>query len=97
MGFQKSKNEFYCLGGRHGSATDNTYGDITCNSSKVLIGYRSICNRKKSMTVSDNTITAETLGEFVKNLGNKSAKFIKKDGKKCLKESFTNFGYYSKH
>ena len=37
----------------------NLYGDITSKCSKVLIGYCLICNRKKSMTVSDNTIKAE--------------------------------------
>ena len=44
------------------------YGDITSKDSKVLIGYCSVCNRKKGMTVSDNTIKAECLGDFFKNL-----------------------------
>ena len=29
---------------------------MTSKGSKVLIGYCSVCNRKKSMTVSDDTI-----------------------------------------
>ena len=47
------------------------FGSITSKSSKVLIGNCSICNRKKSMTVSDDTIKAEGLGGFFKNLGKK--------------------------
>ena len=64
MSFQKFKSASYCVGGRHRSATIKNYGDITSKGSKVLIGYCSVCNRKKSMTVSDNTIKAEGLGSF---------------------------------
>ena len=73
MSFQKFKTNSYCVGGRQQSATKNIYGDITSKGSKVLIGYCSICNRKKSMTVSDNTIKDEGLSSFFKNLGNISA------------------------
>ena len=66
MSFQKFKSGSYCVGGRHRSATIKIYGDITSKGSKVLIGYCSVCNRKKSMTVSDNTIKAEGLGSFLK-------------------------------
>ena len=45
------------------------YGDVTSKGSKVLIGYCSICNKKIYMTVSDDTIKAEGLGDFFKNLG----------------------------
>ena len=69
MTFQKFKSDFYCVGGRHRFATTKIYGDITSKGSKVLIGYCSICNRKKSMTVSDNSIKAESLGSFFKILG----------------------------
>ena len=69
MTFNKYKTESYCVGGRHRSATKNIYGDITSKGSKALIGYCSVCNRKKSMTVSDDTIKAEGLGDFFKNLG----------------------------
>ena len=78
MSFNKFKSDSYCVGGRHRSATVKIYGDITSKGSKVLIGYCSICNRKKSMTVSDNTIKAEGLGSFFKNLGKISSKAGKK-------------------
>ena len=64
MSFQKFKTDPYCVGGRHRSATIKIYGDITSKVSKLLIGYCSVCNRKKYMTVSDNTIKTEGLGSF---------------------------------
>ena len=64
MSFQKFKTDSYCVGGRHRSATIKIYGDITSKGIKVLINYCSVCNRKKSMTVSDDTIKAEGLGSF---------------------------------
>ena len=66
MSFQKFKSDSFCVGGRHRSATVKIYGDITSKGSKVLIGYCLVCNRKKSMTVSDNAIKAEELGSFLK-------------------------------
>ena len=74
MSFQNFNSDSYCVGGRHQSATVKIYDDITSKGGKVLIGYCSICNRKKSMTVSDNTIKAEGLSSFIKNLGNFSSK-----------------------
>ena len=68
MSFNKFENDSYCVGGRHRSATTKIYGNITSKGNKVLIGYCSICNRKKSMTVSDNTKKSEVLGDFFKNL-----------------------------
>ena len=47
MNFQKFKSDSYCVGGRHKSATTENYCDITSLGSKVLIGYCSVCNRKK--------------------------------------------------
>ena len=73
MSFQKFKSDSYCVGGRHRSATVKIYGDITNKGSKVLIGFCSKCQRKKSMTVSDNTIEAEGLSDFFKNLGKKDS------------------------
>ena len=87
MSFQKFKSDSYCVGGRHRSATIKIYGDITSRGSKVLIGYCSVCNRKKSMTVSDNTSKAEGLGSFFKNLGKVSAKAGKKLATNVLKNS----------
>ena len=86
MSFQKFETDSYCVGGRHRSATIKIYGDITSKGSKVLIGYCSVSKRKKSMTVSDNTIKAEGLGNFFKNLGKISAKA----GKKLAKNVISN-------
>ena len=88
MSFQKIKSDSYCVRGRHRSAKIKIFGDITSKGGKVLIGYCSVCNRKKSMTVSDNsdnTIKAEGLGSFFKNLGNISAKAGKKLATNVLK------------
>ena len=63
----KYKNcDSYCVGGRHRLATTKVYRNITSKDSKVLIGYCSICNKNKPMTVSDNTKQAEGLGSFSK-------------------------------
>ena len=67
MSFQKHKSGFYCVGGRYRSATTKNYGDITSKGSKVLIGYCSISQRKKSMTFSDNTVHAEGWVAFSRN------------------------------
>ena len=74
MTFQKLKNNSYCVGGRHHSSTSNITGDITTikktgKEVKLLIGRCSICNRKKSMVVSDNTIKAEGLSMFFQEFG----------------------------
>ena len=61
---------------------------IYIKGSKELIGFCSISNRKKSMTVSDNTIKAEGLGNFFKNLG----KISTKAGKKLAKNVLSNPG-----
>ena len=81
MSFQKIKTDSYCVGGRHKTATTKIYGDLTSKAGKVLIGYCSKCNRKKSMTVSDNTMKAEGLVVFCKNLGKKGLNVAKKMAK----------------
>ena len=48
MSFQKYKKNCYCVGGRYRPATENFYGDKTSKGSKVLIGYCSICDKKKA-------------------------------------------------
>ena len=68
MTFQKYKYYYYCVGGRHHSSATNILGDITTKGSKVFIGNCSLSNRKKCMTVSNNTILAERLPEFFKHL-----------------------------
>ena len=78
MSFIKTKSDSYCVRGRHGSAAVRIYGDITSKGSKVLIGYCSICNRKKSMTFSDNTNKAESLRDFFKILSRKGLNVTKR-------------------
>ena len=85
MSFRKFESDCYCVGGRHRSATKNFYGDITSKDSKVLIGFCLVCNKRKSMTVSDNTFQAEGLGGFFKNLGKICAKVVKKSTTFALK------------
>ena len=90
MSFQKFKTNSYCVGGRHRSATKNIVGDITINKKtgkevKLLVGKCVICDRKKTMIVSDNVIQAEGLGDFFKNLGKASSKAAKKLAKNALK------------
>ena len=90
MSFQKFKSDSYCVGGRHRSATKNIVGDITINKKsgkevKLLVGKCVICDRKKTMIVSDNVIQAEGLGDFFKNLGKVSFKAAKILAKNALK------------
>ena len=85
MSFNKLKNNSYCVGGKHYSATTNNRGDITVNkktgmSAKLLRGTCSTCKRNKSLIVSDQTIKAEGLGDFFRSVG-KAAKNV---GKKIL-------------
>ena len=91
MSSQKLKFETnsYCVGGKHHSGTKNISGEITINKKtnkeiKLLVGKCMVCNRKKSMIVSDNTIQAEGLGDFFKNLGKKGLNASKKMAKNVL-------------
>ena len=93
MNSQKFATDSYCVGGRHRSGTKDITGEITVNKktgkdTKLLFGKCVICNRKKSMIVSDNTIKAEGLGSFFKNLG----KIFAKAGKKLAKNVLSNPG-----
>ena len=90
MSFKKYKSDKYCIGGRQRSGTKNIYGSIASKGSKVLIGFCSICKREKSMTVSDNTIKAEGLEDFSKNLGKKGLNVSKKMAK-TYSESLAEF------
>ena len=90
MSFQKFKSDSYCVGGRQRCATKNIVGDITINGKsgkevKLLVGKGVICDRKKTMIVSDNVIQAEGLGDFFKNLGKVSSKAAIKLAKNALK------------
>ena len=89
MSFQKFKTNKYCLGQKHYSGTKNLAGEITINKKtgreiELFVGQCSICNRKKSMIVSDNAIKAEGLGDFFKNLGKKGLNVSKKMAKNVL-------------
>ena len=73
MSFQKLKTNTYCVGQKHNSGTRNIVGEIKFNKKtgkdiKLLVGKCMICDRKKSMIVSENIIQAEGLGGFLKNL-----------------------------
>ena len=87
---QKFQSDSYCVGGRHKSGTTNIVGEIRNNKKtgkeiKLLVGKCMVCNRKKSMIVSNNVIQAEGLGDFFKNLGKKGLNVSKKMAKNVLK------------
>ena len=89
MSSQKFQNDSYCVGGRHRSGTKNIVGEIRNNKKtgkevKLIVGQCMVCNRKKSMIVSDNIIKAEGLGDFFKNLGKKGLNISKKMAKNVL-------------
>ena len=90
MNSQKFETIGYCAGGKHRSDTKNITGEITINKKtgreiKLLVGKCVVCNRKNSMIVSDNTIQAEGLGDFFKNLGKKGLNVSKRIAKNVLK------------
>ena len=91
MSFQKFKTNSYCVGQKHYSGTKNIAGEIPFNKKtgkeiKLLVGKCVICDRKKSMIVSDNTIKAEGLGSVFKNLGKISVKASEKIATNALKD-----------
>ena len=89
MNSQKFKSDSCCVGGKHRSGTKNITGEITVNKKtgkqiKLLVGKYVICDRKKSMIVSDNTTQAEGLGDLIKNLGKKGLNVSIKMAKNIL-------------
>ena len=89
MSFQKIKNDSYCVGGRHRPATKNILGGASINKKtgkelKLLVGKCVICDRKKTMIVSDNVIQVEGLGDLFKNLGEKGLNVSEKMAKDVL-------------
>ena len=90
MTFQKFTTSSYCFGGKHYSGTKNITGEVTVNKKtggeiKLLVGKSMVCNKRKAMIVSDNTIQTERLGDFFKNLGKKGLNVTKKMAKNVLK------------
>ena len=88
MNSQKFENNSFCVGGKDTSGTKHNAGEITVNKKtgreiKLLVGKCVVCNRRKSMIVSDNTIQAG-LSEFFKNLGKKGLNVSKKIAKNVL-------------
>ena len=89
MSFQKVQTNSYCFGQKHYSGTKHIPGEISINKKtgreiKLSVGQCSICNRKNSTIVSDNTIEAEGLRDFFKNLGKKGLNVSKKMAKNAL-------------
>ena len=89
MSFQKFKSDSNCIGGRYKSGTKNIVGDITINKKtdtevELLVGKCVICDRKKTMIVSDNVIQVEGLGNFFEKLAKKGLNVSKKMAKKVL-------------
>ena len=89
MNCQNFKTNGFCVGGKHRSGTKNMTGEITVNKKtgkeiKLLVGKCVVCNKKRSMIVSDNTIQAENLGDLFKSLGKKGLNVSKKMAKNVL-------------
>ena len=90
MSYNKFINNSYCVGGKHYSPTTNIYGEITntgismSRPVNILRGNCMICNRNKSLIVSERTINAEGLGDFLKHLGKATAKAAQNVGTKIL-------------
>ena len=59
---------------------------MASKGSQALFRHRSICNRNKSMTVSDNTEAAEGLGDFFESLGKKGVNASEKMAKNFLQK-----------
>ena len=76
MSFQKFKTKSFCVVGRHKSSTKNRVGEITFiekdgKEVQFLVGNCAICDKRKSMIVSDNGFQVESLSDFFNNLGKK--------------------------
>ena len=99
MSFQNIKNEIYSVGVSHRSATKNIHGYISSKVSKVLVGFCSYCNIKKTMTVFDNNVVSKCLSFFFKNSkknGKKRLNASKKMAKKYIKVPKASLGHYIK-
>ena len=87
MSFNKFKNNSYCVGGKHYSATTNFHGGLTNRKNtmvKLLRGFCTTCKRNKSLIVSDQTINGKRLRDFFEHLGKAAGSAAKNVGKKIL-------------
>ena len=89
MSFQKCKTNSFCVGQKHYSSIKNIAGKTTINKktgreTKLLVGQCIYVIEKKLMIKSDNTIKAESLGDFFKNLGKKGLNVSEKMAKNVL-------------
>ena len=80
--------------GKHRSGAKNITGEISINNKtgreiKLLVGKCVICNRKKSMIVSDNTVQAEGLAEIFSKIW---GRFLQNQVKKLAKKLLSNPG-----
>ena len=90
MSFQKLKTSSFCVGQKHYSPTKNIVGKMTfikktVKEIKLLVGKCSLCSRKESMILSDNTMVAESLGDSFKNLGKERLDVSKMIAKRVVK------------
>ena len=76
--FNKFETNSYCAGGTHYSGTNSIRVIFTAEKTKMLKGSCAMCRRNNSMTVSDATIEAEGLKDFLKSVGKATANFGKK-------------------
>ena len=79
MSFNDFETNSFHVGQKHCSGRKNSVGELpikikTGRENKLLVRQCSICNRKQSEIVSDNTKQAEGLGDFFKSLGKSSFK-----------------------
>ena len=89
MNFQKLETNSFCVGQKHYSPTKNIVGKMTFNKKivkekKLLVGKCSLCSRKESVILSDNTMVAESPGDFFKNLGKERLDESKKMAKRVV-------------
>ena len=91
MSCQNSRTNSFCAGGRHRYTTSNVRGDSFSRGSKVINRFCSICNSENFMTDSDNTTTAEGLGDCLKsvctkwlNASKKMARIVLKNPRRAL-------------
>ena len=89
MSFQKLETNSFCVGQKHYSPTKNIVGKMTFSKKTVkeielLVGQCSLCSWKESVILSDNTMVAESPGDFFKNLGKERLDELKKMAKRVV-------------